>query len=224
MEQTPLRYERRGVSNLSGSKEPPAGRPPTASPAQAGRGWKRGAAEGAGGCPCMGDAASVRRQSHQRLRIGLFCHRQKSRRERYVVRGDVVRAWGLEPQRITAREPKGDVTLVKSIVMKETYSNGIMELGTAHIPAALMKYVEKNTVPTVPSASTNIPASANTEVNTKMIGDVCRRNHNLDMMKLWLGLLKSGYICRLNSMFQVMRKLWLSPPSNESPCKPRSHQ
>ena len=106
MEQTPLRYERRDVSNLSGSKEPPAGRPPTASPAQAGRGWKRGAAEGAGGCPCMGDAASVRRQSHQRLRIGLFCHRQKSRRERYVVRGDVLRAWGLEPQRITAREPK----------------------------------------------------------------------------------------------------------------------
>ena len=25
----------------------------------------------------------------------------------------LVRAWGLEPQRITAREPKGDVTLVK---------------------------------------------------------------------------------------------------------------
>lgn len=25
----------------------------------------------------------------------------------------MVRAWGLEPQRIAAREPKGDVTLVK---------------------------------------------------------------------------------------------------------------
>ena len=25
----------------------------------------------------------------------------------------LVRAWGLEPQRITAREPKGDVTSVK---------------------------------------------------------------------------------------------------------------
>ncbi len=31
---------------------------------------------------------------------------QKSRRERYDVRGDVVRAWGLEPQRRKAREPK----------------------------------------------------------------------------------------------------------------------
>lgn len=26
--------------------------------------------------------------------------------------GPLVRAWGLEPQRITAREPKGNVTLV----------------------------------------------------------------------------------------------------------------
>ena len=57
---------------------------------------------------------------------------------------NLVRVVGVEPTRITPLEPKGDVTLVKSIVMKETYSNGIMELGTAHIPAALMKYVEKN--------------------------------------------------------------------------------
>ena len=27
----------------------------------------------------------------------------------------MVRAWGLEPQRITPREPKGDVTLVKGL-------------------------------------------------------------------------------------------------------------
>ena len=27
----------------------------------------------------------------------------------------MVRAWGLEPQRITAREPKGDVTSVKGL-------------------------------------------------------------------------------------------------------------
>ncbi len=35
-------------------------------------------------------------------------------RERGNVRGSVVRAWGLEPQRREAREPKGDVTLVKA--------------------------------------------------------------------------------------------------------------
>ena len=31
---------------------------------------------------------------------------KKRRRERYEVRDDVVRAWGLEPQRRKAREPK----------------------------------------------------------------------------------------------------------------------
>ena len=39
----------------------------------------------------------------------------KSRRERYTVRGDLVRLKGLEPTRIAAREPKGDVTLVKKV-------------------------------------------------------------------------------------------------------------
>ena len=35
----------------------------------------------------------------------------------------VVRAWGLEPQRIAAREPKGDVTLVKEKIQK--YVGGV---------------------------------------------------------------------------------------------------
>ena len=35
---------------------------------------------------------------------------------------DVVRAWGLEPQRIAAREPKGDVTSVKVFVIR--YGHG----------------------------------------------------------------------------------------------------
>lgn len=30
----------------------------------------------------------------------------------------LVRAWGLEPQRITAREPKGYVTLVKGLKLR----------------------------------------------------------------------------------------------------------
>ena len=33
----------------------------------------------------------------------------------------LVRAWGLEPQRITAREPKGDVTLVKGLKPPECF-------------------------------------------------------------------------------------------------------
>ena len=37
--------------------------------------------------------------------------------------GVVVRAWGLEPQRIAAREPKGDVTLVKEKIQK--YVGGV---------------------------------------------------------------------------------------------------
>ena len=31
----------------------------------------------------------------------------------------VVRAWGLEPQRIATREPKGDATLVKGLKLPE---------------------------------------------------------------------------------------------------------
>ena len=36
---------------------------------------------------------------------------------------NLVRAWGLEPQRITPREPKGDVTLVKEKIQK--YVGGV---------------------------------------------------------------------------------------------------
>ena len=39
---------------------------------------------------------------------------EKSHRERYDVRGDVVRVVGLEPTSLAALEPKGDVTLVKT--------------------------------------------------------------------------------------------------------------
>ena len=40
---------------------------------------------------------------------------EKARRKRHIAYGELVRAWGLEPQRIAAREPKGDVTLVKGL-------------------------------------------------------------------------------------------------------------
>ena len=40
----------------------------------------------------------------------------------------VVRAWGLEPQRIATREPKGDVTLVKGLKQHNSQSLQIQRL------------------------------------------------------------------------------------------------
>ena len=46
---------------------------------------------------------------------------EKSRRERYAVRDDVVRVVGFEPTRRLAKEPKGDVTLMKGLKPPECF-------------------------------------------------------------------------------------------------------
>ena len=46
---------------------------------------------------------------------------KKSRRERYAVRDDVVRAWGFEPQRISAREPKSRMSANSIMPAYEDY-------------------------------------------------------------------------------------------------------
>ena len=45
-----------------------------------------------------------------------------SRSKRYKACSDVVRAWGLEPQRRKAREPKGSVTLVKDFLLAQHHA------------------------------------------------------------------------------------------------------
>ena len=71
-------------------RRPPAGRPPTVSPAER-------VTVGSEEIPCP--AKKPRRKAGIRAKQGI---------------SELVRAWGLEPQRREAREPKGNVTLVKA--------------------------------------------------------------------------------------------------------------
>ena len=50
---------------------------------------------------------------------------------------DMVRAWGFEPQRIAAQEPKGDVTLVKVFVVRYFIISRVRICG---LPAISRKY------------------------------------------------------------------------------------
>ena len=74
-------------------RRPPAGRPPTVSPAE----W---VTVGSEEIPCP--AKKPRRKAGLRAKQGI---------------SELVRAWGLEPQRREAREPKGDVTSVIDVFM-----------------------------------------------------------------------------------------------------------
>ena len=65
------------------------------------------------------EAAPPNRNPAQRLRFGseeIPCPAEKPRRKAGIRAkqgiSELVRAWGLEPQRIAAREPKGTVTSV----------------------------------------------------------------------------------------------------------------
>ena len=50
----------------------------------------------------------------------LFCRRHKKTSEQSGLCSDMVRLKGLEPTRIAAREPKGDVTLVKYLSLRKS--------------------------------------------------------------------------------------------------------
>ena len=65
---------------------------------------------------------------------------EKSHRERYDVRGDVVRVVGLEPTSLAALEPKGDVTSVKNffpLFLIFTFFHLLFKCLLQHLPAFL---------------------------------------------------------------------------------------
>ena len=64
-----------------------------------------------------------------------------------------------------------------------------------------------------------------TEAELKLIRDMRRRNPHLGMVELWHRLRQRGYTRRPESLFRVMRKLWLFPQAKKRPTyKPKPYQ
>ena len=64
-----------------------------------------------------------------------------------------------------------------------------------------------------------------TEAELKLIRDMRRRNPNLGMVELWRRLRKRGYTRRPESLFRIMRKLGLFPPtSKKETYKPKPYE
>jgi transposase len=64
-----------------------------------------------------------------------------------------------------------------------------------------------------------------TEEELKLIRDMRRRNPKLGMLELWHRLHKRGYTRRPESLFRVMRKLGMFPPSKpHKPYKPKPYE
>ena len=64
-----------------------------------------------------------------------------------------------------------------------------------------------------------------TEAELKLIRDMRRRNPNLGIVELWHRLRQRGYTRRPESLFRVMRKLGLFPPSRKkNTYKPKPYE